>query len=98
MIFLIVISMFCWSTFIMNYSNIDKCSVKELASIMKTIPIISGIQSRYFVPILPLLLVPIYNDKLTKIISKFNIFLYIIFYYFIIFIYLFIIILFRYWI
>ena len=98
MIFLLVLAMFDWTATICGYQNLEKCSILELSNIMASIPVIGGVQSRYFVPVIPLILLPMYSKKITSYISKINMWFLILIYYFIIFIYLFILILCRYWI
>ena len=98
MIFLLVLAMFDWTATIRGYQNLEKCSILELSDIMASIPVIGGVQSRYFVPVIPLILLTMHSKKITSYISKINMWFLILIYYFIMFIYLFILILCRYWI
>ena len=98
MIFLLVLAMFDWTATIRGYQNLAKCSILELSNIMGTIPVIGGVQSRYFVPVIPLILLPMYSKKITSYVSKINMWFLILIYYFVVFMYLFILILCRYWI
>lgn len=97
MILLIVLSMFSWTAYVTGYT-IDNYSISELRNLFKTFNIIGGVQGRYFLPIIPILLIPIYSNKVTKYLSKFNISLFLIIYYLIVFVYMIIVVLFRYWI
>lgn len=97
MILLIVLSMFSWTAYVTGYS-IDNYSIQELKNLFKVFHTIGGVQGRYFLPIIPILLIPIYNEKVTKFLSKFNISLFLIIYYLVVFIYMMIVVLFRYWI
>ena len=98
MIFFIVLSMFDWTVVIMGYNNLDKYHIKEIANLMSEISFIRGVQSRYFIPIIPLILLPIYNDRISNFLLKFNLQLFLILYYIITIGYFLILILDRYWI
>lgn len=98
MIFLIVLSMFSWTAYVTGYTNFDTLSISEIRDLFKTLTFIGGVQGRYFLPIIPILLIPIYNKRITKFISKFNISLFLILYYLIAFVYMAIVVLLRYWI
>ena len=80
MILLIVLSMFSWTAYVTGYT-IDNYSISELRNLFKTFNIIGGVQGRYFLPIIPILLIPIYSNKVTKYLSKFNISLFLNIYY-----------------
>lgn len=98
MIFLIILSMFSWTVYVTGYTGIDTYSLDEIRDLFKIIKVIGGVQGRYFIPIIPLFLIPLYSKKITKILSKFNLSLFLVIYYFILFLYMFIVVLNRYWI
>ncbi len=98
MILLIILSMFQWTAYVTGYTDVSKYNIEELRNLFRTLKFIGGVQGRYFLPIIPVLLIPIYNKKVTKWLSKFNISLFLTLYYLVVFIYMAIIILLRYWI
>ena len=90
--------MFDWTAVVTGFKNLNKYSLKQIGDLMGIIPSIGGVQSRYFVPAIPLLLLPIYNTSITKKINKYNLSLFLVIYYVVIAIYMFILILYRFWI
>ena len=98
LVYIIILAMFDWTASITGFKNLDKYSISELGNLMGIIPSIGGVQSRYFVPVLPLVLLPIYNFKITSKLSKYNISISLKVYYIIIVVYMFFLILFRFWI
>lgn len=97
MTFVTVLSMFGWT---MKAYGIDMntLTTSEVASYMNQIPYIGGLQGRYFVPIIPLLLVPCYFPKFSASIQKINYKAYLCGYHLTVYIYLFVVVLKRYWI
>lgn len=94
----IVLSMFEW-TLMVTSIDYSKFSIMDFADFIKTNKItIGGVQGRYFIPILPLLVLPIYWNKFTLFLKKYNPIMIQIIYYIVMFIYLLILILNRYWI
>ena len=98
LIYLIILAMFDWTAVVTGFKNLNKYSLKQIGDLMGIIPSIGGVQSRYFVPAIPLLLLPIYNTSITKKINKYNLSLFLVIYYVVIAIYMFILILYRFWI
>ncbi len=92
-----ILSMFGWTLTAYGVDT-EAISVVETASYMRQIPLIGGIQGRYFVPVIPLLLVPCYFPKISKCISKSNHITYLCGYHIIVFVYLVFVLLNRYWI
>ena len=98
LIYLIILAMFEWTLFCTNIPNYDKLSIIEYQNYINILPFIGGVQGRYFIPIVPLILIPIKSKKLNNITNNVNSFLYQILYYCILFIYLFFVLFNRYWI
>ena len=92
-----ILSMFGWT---MSAYGIDAnaISVAQTAEYMNQIPQIGGLQGRYFVPIIPLLLVPCYFPKISGALQKINHTTYLCGYHIIVFIYIASVVLNRYWI
>lgn len=93
---IIIISLFDWT---IGYLGTDTTgfSITEYANHIASIDAILGVQGRYFIPILPLLIIPFDFNK--KIKNKKTILTIIqIIYYVIIFVYMLVVILKRYWI
>lgn len=97
MTFITVLSMFGWT---MKAYGIDMnaLTTSEVAGYMDQIPYIGGLQGRYFVPIIPLVLVPCYFPKFTASIQTINYKTYLYGYHITVYIYLFVVVLKRYWI
>ena len=98
MVIIVMLSMLEWTLHINNLGSIDGISIKKFKDLFINMSLIEGIQGRYFVPIIPLFLIPIYNKKITIKLKKFNISLFLIFYYLVLVIYMMIVVLYRYWI
>ena len=97
--YIIILSMFEWTIYVTGIENYDSLSISEHLLLMKnSIHVIGGVQGRYFVPIIPLVLLPLYNKTIAAKIKKINYKSFLTLYYFIVVIYMFIIILNRYWI
>lgn len=92
-----VLSMFGWTMKAYGI-NVDDISVAQTAEYLKTIPIIGGLQGRYFVPIIPLVLIPWYFPKVSNQIQKINHKTYLYGYHLTSIIYLIVVLLKRYWI
>ena len=92
-----ILSMVGWT---LTAYGIDpkELSVATTADSMANILAIGGLQGRYFVPAIPLFLVPYYFPKLSKYIGKINDKTYLYTYYAIMVVYLVIVLLNRYWI
>jgi len=93
---IIIISLFEWT---INYNGIDTSNftLSDFSYYVKNTYDILGVQGRYFVPILPLLIIPI-NLKIKKENKKQILKIIQIIYYLVLFVYMFIIIINRYWI
>ena len=93
---IVILSMLSWT--LMAYGiEARAISVAEKASYMRQIPLIGGLQGRYFVPVIPLFLVPCYFPKISKQIGKFNHITYLSGYHLTVFVYLVFVLLNRYW-
>lgn len=94
---IIIISLFDWTLGYLEINNVN-LSIKDYSKYISSIDAILGVQGRYFIPIMPLLLIPI--DLNIKKIKHKKLILTIIqvIYYSIMIIYMFLIILKRYWI
>ncbi len=97
MVMIIMLSMLEWTLHINNLGSISGISIKEFKDIFINLPLIEGIQGRYFIPIIPLFLIPIYNKKITIKLKKLNISIFLVIYYLVLVIYMMIVILYRYW-
>ena len=96
---IIILSMFEWTIYVTGVPNHQNLSVTEYANLIKySIPAIGGVQGRYFIPVIPLFLLPLFNRRIQELISKMNCKFYLLLYYFIVFGYMILIILKRYWI
>lgn len=95
LIYVIVLSMFSWTLHINKVPNYNNLSISKYANYLKKTNYIVGVQGRYFIPIIPLILIPIQYKKNIK---NFNLNIIIILYYLIFYIYYFIVLLNRYWI
>lgn len=95
----IILSLFQWTLFVNNIPNCDGLSIDEYVYLIKNnISEIKGVQGRYFIPVIPLFLLPLNNNFIERIIKRINIKFYLVVYYLVTFLYMFIIILNRYWI
>ncbi len=92
-----ILSMFTW-TLAANGIDSEIISVADISKYIIDIPLIGGIQGRYFLPILPLLLVPWYFPKISKSIQGINHVTYLCGYHLTVFIYIAVVLLNRYWI
>lgn len=95
LIYVIVLSMFSWTLYINKIPNYNNLSISKYAYYLKNTKYIVGVQGRYFIPIIPLILVPIQYKKNIK---NFNLNIILILYYVIFYIYYFVVLLNRYWI
>ena len=89
--------MFEWTLYLENI-NYDNFGIAEFSSFIKSINAITGVQGRYFVPILPLILIPLGNKKIYEKTLKFNPILFQSCYYAFLFCYMISLMLFRFWI
>lgn len=96
MFYVVVLSMFSWT---MKAYGIDAAtlSISQISDYMGQIPYIGGLQGRYFVPILPLLLMPYYFPKLSESLRKTNHITYLCAYHLTVYAYMFVVVLKRYW-
>lgn len=92
-----VLSMFGWTMWAYGI-NVDEITVAQTAEYIKAIPVIGGLQGRYFVPIIPVILLPWYFPKVSKQLQKINHRTYLCGYHVFASIYLVIVLLNRYWI
>ncbi len=96
MSFITILSMYGWT--LQAYGlDINAFSVSQMAEYMNIIPSIGGVQGRYFVPVIPLLLIPFYIPTVSNVISKINHRTYFCGYHITVFGYLIIVLLNRYW-
>ena len=65
-IYVIILSMFIWTLYCTNVPNYEQLSMSELADYIRRLPYIGGVQGRYFIPIIPLILIPISSEKISK--------------------------------
>ena len=93
--YMIFLSMISWTLYSSGVKDIELLGINDYKNYIKSISFIGGIQGRYFISILPLVLIPsfIKKSKLT-----FNINLFLLIYYIVMFIVFTITILCRYWI
>lgn len=96
-IYIIILSMFEWTMYCTKIPNYHNLTVSQLGDYIRKLPYIGGVQGRYFIPIIPLILIPLNSSKITEKLLKLNPFIYQIVYYFIFYIYLTIVLLNRYW-
>lgn len=97
-IYLIILSMFEWTLYCTKIPNYKSLSIAELGDYINRLPYIGGVQGRYFVPILPLILLPLSSFKITDKLLRINPIVYQIIYYVVLYVYLVIVLLNRYWI
>lgn len=95
--YFIILSMFEWTLYLENI-NYDNFGIAEFSSFIKSINAITGVQGRYFVPILPLILIPLGNKNIYEKTLKFNPLLFQSCYYAFLFCYMISLMLFRFWI
>ena len=94
--FIIVISLYSWTLLYLGIDN-SNLSIIDYSKYFTYIRTVLGVQGRYFIPIIPLFLIPLdINIKIKK--KKIILTLIQIIYYIILFIYMLLIILERYWI
>lgn len=98
MFYIIILSMFEWTLKCSNVVGYDKLSVSEYAKYMNILPYIGGVQGRYFIPILPLILIVFNSKKISNIVNNINPILYQILYYFILLVVMTLVLLLRFWI
>lgn len=98
LIYIIILSMFEWTLMCSNVINYNALSVSDYANYFKILPYIGGVQGRYFLPVLPLILLPLNSKKITNFVNKLSPLLYQILYYIILFTFMIVILLYRYWI
>jgi len=96
--YIIILSMFEWTLMCTNIPNYNKLSVEQLANYIKIIPYIGGVQGRYFIPIIPVILFPLNSEKISNKLLKINPLFYNLIYFIIYFVYLTVVLLNRYWI
>lgn len=98
MVAIVILSMYEWTLLMSGVKGYENFSINQIGQFLNENRIvIGGVQGRYFVPLLPILFLPIFCDNLTNKLNKFNpIFLQIL-YYVIMIIYMIIVVLYRYW-
>ena len=89
--------MFEWTLYLMNISY-ENFSIQEFSAYLKSVHLISGVQGRYFIPILPLILIPLGNKKVYEKTLRFNPIAFQTFYYIFLLCYMILLMLFRFWI
>lgn len=92
----IIISMFDWTLYYLG-TDTSNFSILNYSNQISNLNEILGVQGRYFIPIIPLLIILFLHDFKIKNNDK-KILIYQVFYYCVIYVYMFIIILKRYWI
>ena len=97
MSYVTMLSMYGW-TLQANGLDPTTLSVAEMSHYMGVIPYIGGIQGRYFIPVIPLLLVPCCFPKASARVDKINQKTYLSLYHIVSLVYLGIVLLNRYWI
>lgn len=98
MIYIIILSMFEWTLYVMGVSNYNNLSFADIKLYLNIIPYIGGVQGRYFLPLFPLFFIALKSDKLNKTFSKYSPITYQTIYYILLFVYITYIMLFRFWI
>lgn len=98
LVYFIILAMFEWTLFARGINCYNDMSINEATYYIKQLKLIGGVQGRYFVPILPLLLVPLGNKKIYEKTLKLNPILFQTIYYCLLGLYMIIFLLFRYWI
>lgn len=95
LICLIILSMFNWTLYLEKIPNYNNLSLEEYSYYLKNMKVIVGVQGRYFIPVIPLLLITLktWNIKNTEICSN----IILLCYYIIFYIYYVYILLNRYW-
>ncbi len=96
--FLIIILALFEHTAVAFGIDISNMSVSEIASYMKVLPYIGGVQGRYFIPVIPMVLVPLYFAKPVAAVEKINHISYLCIYHLTVFIFVGYTVLMRYWI
>lgn len=96
--YFIILAMLEWTLYITGIENYNNLTLEQIAYYIKIINIIGGVQGRYFVPILPLLLIPLGNKKISEKTLKFNPILFEITYFISLGLYMILFLTFRYWI
>lgn len=95
---LIIVSLFMWTLQETNIPNSNNLSISEYSEYLGLVPYIGGVQGRYFIPIIFLILFPINLSTIKSFLSKIKLNYFFILYYLIMYTYLFIVLLYRYWI
>lgn len=95
--FIVIISLIPW-TFSVSNLDISSMTYKDVSYYYGILAFVGGVQGRYFIPILPLIVLPIFNKKVSIEIGKLNPRLLQFFYYIILFGYMIYSLLIRYWI
>ena len=70
MIYIIILSMFEWTLYVTGIKNYNNLTMSEVYNYLNALPYIGGVQGRYFIPIIPLLLVPLKSERLSDITYK----------------------------
>lgn len=96
-VYVIILSMYEWTLYCTKIPNYKSFTIAELGDYISKLPYIGGVQGRYFVPILPLILIPLSSSKITNKLLRINPIVYQIIYYLILYVYLIIVLLNRYW-
>ena len=98
LVYVVILSMFLWTLYCTHIANHDFLSIKQYQYYIKIIPYIGGVQGRYFLPIIPLIFLPIDSKRMWNIINKINPITYQAIYYMLLLIVMIIVLLNRYWI
>lgn len=97
-VYFVILAMFEWTLFAIGIESYDNMSLTKVAYYIKNIKLIGGVQGRYFVPILPLILIPLGNKKIYEKTLRLNPILFQLIYYCFLGIYMVVFLLFRFWI
>ena len=70
---LVELALITWTLEVSGVEDIASLTVNQYREYMHTLPYIGGVQGRYFLPVLPILLVPFSFGKLTECFKKINV-------------------------
>lgn len=97
MLFITILSMFGWTMQAYGLET-STLTISQMSDYMGKIPRIGGLQGRYFLPVLPLLLVPTYFPKVSAKLQTINHTTYLCVYHLTVYIYIVVVLVSRYWI
>lgn len=97
MSFITMLSMFDW-TMQANGLSTDTLTISQMSEYMGELPYLGGLQGRYFLPVLPLLLVPAYSPKISARLQSINHTTHLCVYHLTVYVYIACVLLNRYWV